>query len=897
MATRATRHAAVFLACVALAAGPAAAQTRYRYDPAGNLVAVVPPLAIRPNEATTPPRGSVAFAATGGSATGLAWSFVTNASGGTLDGRTGAYAAGRTGQVEDVIQVTDSLGDVATARIQVTAGVSVTPAAATTPPRGSIAFAASGGSGTGFTWTLATNASGGTVDGATGAYTAGRTGSVEDVVQATDSLGNIATARIAVTAGVSVTPPTASTPPGGSLAFAATGGSGKGFTWTLATNASGGTVDSATGTYTAGHTGSVEDVVQATDSLGNTATARITVTPGVSISGASGPAASAPRIAPITVSPTRGYTFSASGGSSTGYRWSLATNASGGHIDAVTGEYVAGTIGGVTDVVQVVDSLGNTATFQVKVSSWKIAGSGCSSTHGNGSWALLLVLGAALVRRRRRWSRFPLASAAVFAVLVASSSARAQGFEAERFQPSAGAFDILAVESALVPPHLAVSGTVYVSYADRPLRLVAPGAEMDLLSNQTTVTPGASLGLFNRLELSLCVPVVAHRRVSAARFAPGRPVPSSSGVGDVLFAPKARLLGNSRLGLAVAVPITLPTGSADSFLGYGNVTAGPRLIAEYGGERSRSLRVAANAGVALRGQRHVLDADFGNAVTYGLGAELPFRLASQRVSGVATLAGETQIGSGAGKTSPLELLGGITWRGPGGIGMTAGGGPGLTSGYGTPRYRVLLAISYVPEGASDAEERAASGLGEESQITTSPGSIAPSQPERAPSARAGEAATSSSKQPATPPVVSGPGNEERAAERRKTAERIALIRGGVVRFEFESFKIGPEYSEGLDKIATALQADLSLKVRIEGHADEQGSPGFNRWLSEKRARAVRNALAKRGVPTWRIETVGFGNARPLDGAHTLRAHRRNRRVEFVAVSRGETPEERLVPSF
>ena len=864
-----------------MAAGPAAAQTRYRYDPAGNVVAVVPPLAIRPNVATTPPRGSLAFVATGGSAMGLAWSFVTNASGGTLDGRTGAYTAGRTGQVEDIIQVTDSLGDVATAKIEVTAGVSVAPASASTPPRSSIAFAASGGSGMGFTWTLASNASGGTIDGATGAYTTGRTGSVEDVVQATDSLGNIATARITVTVGVSVTPAAASTPPGGSLAFAASGGSGKGFTWTLATNSSGGTVDSATGTYIAGHTGSVEDVVQAADSLGNIATARITVTPGVSISGASGPAASAPRISPITVSPTKGYTFSAGGGSGTGYRWSLVTNASGGHIDAVTGEYVAGTIGGVTDVVQVVDSLGNTATLQVNVSSWKIAGSGCSSTHGNGSWAVLLVMAAALLGRRRRWSRFPLASAAVFAALVVWSPARAQGFEAERFQPSAGAHDILAVESALVPPHLGASGTVYVSYADRPLRLVAPGVEMDLLSTQTTVTPGASLGLFDRLEFSLCIPVVVHQGVTATRFAPGRPPPSSSGVGDVLFVPKARLFGNSTLGLAIAVPISLPTGSADSFLGYGNVTATPRLIAEYGGKRF--LRVAANAGVALRGQNRVLDLDVGNAVTYGLGAELPFRLASQRLSGVATLVGETQLGSGSGR-SPLELLGGISWRGPGGIGMTAGGGPGLTSGYGTPRYRVLLAISYVPEDASGAQEPATSDLGEESQPPTTPGPSAPLQREGA-------------QEPATPPAAPGPADEERAAERRRAAERIALIRGGAVRFEFESFKIGAEYSEGLDEIAAALQADGSLKVRIEGHADEQGSRAFNQVLSEKRARAVRDALVKRGVAVLRIETVGFGNTRPIQRTHTLRAHRSNRRVEFVPISSGEAPEASLVPTF
>ncbi len=62
-------------------------------------------------------------------------------------------------------------------------------------------------------------------------------------------------------------------------------------------------------------------------------------------------------------------TFTASGGSGTGYVWSLTSRPSGGTINAATGVYTAGATGGVTDVVQVADSAASTATTNVTVTA------------------------------------------------------------------------------------------------------------------------------------------------------------------------------------------------------------------------------------------------------------------------------------------------------------------------------------------------------------------------------------------------------------------------------------------------------------------------------------------------------------------------------------------------
>ena len=179
-----------------------ASQTGMASRPASTAPASCAPpfLSSTPGSAAVPPRGQTVFTATGGSGSGYSWSFGTNSSGGSINASTGAYAAGPAGSVTDTVKVTDSLGNTATGNITVTAGVSISPAAPSTPAKGTLSFTASGGSGTGFTWTLATNNSGGSINASTGAYTAGPTGSVTDAVKVTDSLGNTASANVTVTA-------------------------------------------------------------------------------------------------------------------------------------------------------------------------------------------------------------------------------------------------------------------------------------------------------------------------------------------------------------------------------------------------------------------------------------------------------------------------------------------------------------------------------------------------------------------------------------------------------------------------------------------------------------------------------------------------------------------------
>src|SRR5262249_7972299 len=160
------------------------------------------------------PLGTATFTASGGSGTGFTWSLSTNASGGSINAGTGAYTAGATPNVTDVVHVQDSLGNAATHSVTIGTGISISRVT-TIAPLGTATSPASGGSGTGFTWSLSTNASGGSINAGTGAYTAGATPNVTDVVRVQDSLGNATTHSVAVGPGVGISGVTSIAPLGG----------------------------------------------------------------------------------------------------------------------------------------------------------------------------------------------------------------------------------------------------------------------------------------------------------------------------------------------------------------------------------------------------------------------------------------------------------------------------------------------------------------------------------------------------------------------------------------------------------------------------------------------------------------------------------------------------------
>ena len=105
---------------------------------------------------------------------------------------------------------------------------------------------------------------------------------------------------------------------------------------------------------------------------------------------------------------------------------------------------------------------------------------------------------------------------------------------------------------------------------------------------------------------------------------------------------------------------------------------------------------------------------------------------------------------------------------------------------------------------------------------------------------------------------------------------------GRIHFDFDRFNVKPAYMEQVNKIYTCLEKNPSYTIIIEGHTDERGTPSYNMVLSDKRARAVKDHLVSRlGIASYRIETVSYGEQKPLVSERSEYAWGRNRRAEVV----------------
>ena len=89
----------------------------------------------------------------------------------------------------------------------------------------------------------------------------------------------------------------------------------------------------------------------------------------------------------------------------------------------------------------------------------------------------------------------------------------------------------------------------------------------------------------------------------------------------------------------------------------------------------------------------------------------------------------------------------------------------------------------------------------------------------------------------------------------------------------------------LDEVALALADNPTIKVRIEGHTDSQGTDKSNLKLSKNRAASVRKYLIGKGVAADRMDAQGFGEGVPIADNRTADGRAQNRRVEFFITSR------------
>ncbi len=102
-----------------------------------------------------------------------------------------------------------------------------------------------------------------------------------------------------------------------------------------------------------------------------------------------------------------------------------------------------------------------------------------------------------------------------------------------------------------------------------------------------------------------------------------------------------------------------------------------------------------------------------------------------------------------------------------------------------------------------------------------------------------------------------------------------------VLFAYDSYELDEQARTILGKQSEWLARYPSVRVSVEGHADERGTREYNLALGDRRATAAKNFLAAQGVATSRLTTISYGKERPAVEGSDEAAWARNRRAVSV----------------
>lgn len=100
-------------------------------------------------------------------------------------------------------------------------------------------------------------------------------------------------------------------------------------------------------------------------------------------------------------------------------------------------------------------------------------------------------------------------------------------------------------------------------------------------------------------------------------------------------------------------------------------------------------------------------------------------------------------------------------------------------------------------------------------------------------------------------------------------------------FDFDQSNIRDDQRGRIDGNAYYLDTHPEVKIRIEGNCDERGTNEYNIALGERRAIASKKYLINKGISEERMETVSYGEEKPLLYGHDELSWAQNRRDDFV----------------
>ncbi len=543
--------------------------------------------------------------------------------------------------------------------------------------------------------------------------------------------------------------------------------------------------------------------------------------------------------------------------------------------------------------------------------------------------------GALLCRSAPRVALFVLAVSSGGSAL-AQSTAR---FDAETFHPAASLGVGLTVGRPEVPRHGSWEVGLALSHASDPLvrddgqALVSTRGQAELLF---------ALGLFEWMELGVAVPL-AVTRVADDPFAPVLRGRLRTVLSDVRLSAKVPLLRGEGLRLSGALLASLPSGVAGAYAGFGYWTLAPTVTAA---RRVGAVEFGAQLGYRFLRREYLGALEVDDVLRGGLALRWALTEGVE-----ALLEARFDVGVGGQSVAVAENPGewslGVRWEPVEGLTLDAGGGSGLLRGAGAAAWRAFLVSRWRSEPTpceagpedfdgfddgdycadpdndgdgilderdtcpNDAEDR--DGF-EDEDGCPDPDNDGDGVLDERDGCPLGSEDRDGYRDEDGCPDLDNDGDgladgidrcpmepEDRDAfededgcpepgpeEVRITVTERRILVSQRIFFDFDTDTIKPVSMPLLDKLAEVIgELPSDWIVRVEGYTDSEGPDGYNLDLSYRRARAVVEYLASRGVPRRRLVYVGYGERNPVASNDSPEGRALNRRVEFTIVRPGE----------
>jgi len=113
----------------------------------------------------------------------------------------------------------------------------------------------------------------------------------------------------------------------------------------------------------------------------------------------------------------------------------------------------------------------------------------------------------------------------------------------------------------------------------------------------------------------------------------------------------------------------------------------------------------------------------------------------------------------------------------------------------------------------------------------------------------------------------------------------SLLSKRVIYFDFDKSEVKAEYRSIVAAHASYVASHGSSRVTLEGHADERGTREYNLGLGERRGNSISGLLSAAGAMGSQLDTVSYGEERPVCRVSDEDCWWQNRRVEIIYTAR------------